>query len=153
MQATPSPTGLIRQLELPGLILGLRLANERRCYFIMTSLIGWVPAWNQSWLQVSWYFKWVYNYTIVWFLRAPRWYMDPTAMPRAAVTPILAVTAARGIAGGTIYQRGALRNHTMAAVRIISAWAILLHIRTGKCKFMIMESSHRNASHITGHHG
>ena len=39
----------------------------------------------------------------------------------------------------------------MAALRIISAWAILLHIRTGKCKFMIMESSHRNASHITGH--
>ena len=27
-------------------------------------------------------------YTIVWFLRAPRWYIGPTAMPRAAVTPI-----------------------------------------------------------------
>ena len=39
----------------------------------------------------------------------------------------------------------------MAALWIISAWAILLHIRTGKYKFMIMESSHRNASHITGH--
>ena len=39
----------------------------------------------------------------------------------------------------------------MAALSIISAWAILLHIRTGKYKFMIMESSHRNASHITGH--
>ena len=26
-------------------------------------------------------------YTIVWFLRAPRWYIGPTAMPRAAVTP------------------------------------------------------------------
>ena len=39
----------------------------------------------------------------------------------------------------------------MAALRIISAWAILLYIWTGKCKFMIMESSHRNASHITGH--
>ena len=24
----------------------------------------------------------------VWFLRAPRWYIGPTAMPRAAVTPI-----------------------------------------------------------------
>ena len=36
----------------------------------------------------------------------------------------------------------------MAALRIISAWAILLYIWTGKCKFMIMESSHRNASHI-----
>ena len=39
----------------------------------------------------------------------------------------------------------------MTALRIISAWAILLHIRTGKCKFLILESSHRNASHITGH--
>ena len=28
------------------------------------------------------------NYTIVWFFRAPRWYIGPTAMPRAAVTPI-----------------------------------------------------------------
>ena len=28
------------------------------------------------------------SYTIVWFLRAPRWYIGPTAMPRAAVTPI-----------------------------------------------------------------
>ena len=27
-------------------------------------------------------------YTIVWFLRAPRWYIGPTAMPRAAKTPI-----------------------------------------------------------------
>ena len=26
--------------------------------------------------------------TIVWFFRAPRWYIGPTAMPRAAVTPI-----------------------------------------------------------------
>ena len=24
-------------------------------------------------------------YTIVWFLRAPRWYIGPTAMPRAAI--------------------------------------------------------------------
>ena len=28
------------------------------------------------------------TYTIVWFLRAPCWYIGPTAMPRAAVTPI-----------------------------------------------------------------
>ena len=28
------------------------------------------------------------NDTIVWFLRAPCWYIGPTAMPRAAVTPI-----------------------------------------------------------------
>ena len=29
------------------LILGLRPANERRRYFVTTSLIGWVHAWNQ----------------------------------------------------------------------------------------------------------
>ena len=53
--------------------------------------------------------------SIVWFFRAPRWYIGPPAMPRAAVWPIvpsearalLAVTAARGIGGGMIYQRGA----------------------------------------------
>ena len=28
----------------PALILGLRPANERRCYFVTTSLIGWVQA-------------------------------------------------------------------------------------------------------------
>ena len=38
-----------------------------------------------------------------------------------------------------------------ALKKIKSTRAILLHIRTGKCKFMIMESSHQNASHITGH--
>ena len=27
-----------------GLILGLRPANERRCYFVMASLIGWAQA-------------------------------------------------------------------------------------------------------------
>ena len=27
-----------------GLILGLRLANERRCYFVTTSRIGWAQA-------------------------------------------------------------------------------------------------------------
>ena len=26
------------------LILGLRPANERRCYFVTTSLVGWVQA-------------------------------------------------------------------------------------------------------------
>ena len=29
---------------LPGLILGLHPANERRCYFVTMSLIGWVQA-------------------------------------------------------------------------------------------------------------
>ena len=28
------------------------------------------------------------TYTIMWFFRAPCWYIGPTAMPRAAVTPI-----------------------------------------------------------------
>ena len=32
----------------PGLILGLPLANERRRYFVTTSLIGWAQAKNQS---------------------------------------------------------------------------------------------------------
>ena len=32
------------------LILGLRPANERRCYFVTTSLIGWVQAYNQPWV-------------------------------------------------------------------------------------------------------
>ena len=36
-----------------------------------------------------WYIVWVMVIMIiVWFLRAPRWYIGPTAMPRAAVTPI-----------------------------------------------------------------
>ena len=30
-----------------GLILGLRPANERWCYFVTTSLIGWAQAYNQ----------------------------------------------------------------------------------------------------------
>ena len=30
--------------ETPGLILGLRTANERRRYFVTTSLIGWAKA-------------------------------------------------------------------------------------------------------------
>ena len=31
----------------PGLIPGLRPANERRRYFVMASLIGWAQAQNQ----------------------------------------------------------------------------------------------------------
>ena len=31
-------------LHYTGLILGLRLANERRRYFVTTSLIGWAQA-------------------------------------------------------------------------------------------------------------
>ena len=33
-----------------GLILSLRPANERRRYFVTTSLIGWAQAWNQPYL-------------------------------------------------------------------------------------------------------
>ena len=38
---------LKRQSSTTGLILGLRPTNERRCYFVMASLIGWVQAKNQ----------------------------------------------------------------------------------------------------------
>ena len=33
--------------SMSGLIVGLRPANERRCYFVTPSLIGWVQAYNQ----------------------------------------------------------------------------------------------------------
>ena len=35
------------------LILGVRPANERRCYFVTTSLIGWVQTYNQPYLRRS----------------------------------------------------------------------------------------------------
>ena len=60
-----------------------------------------------------------YIYTIVWFLRAPRWYIGPTAMPRANVT-LLAVTAARGITGWTISSVAPEHNH---AFIIITTWS------------------------------
>ena len=47
-------TYLLKHLWLPGLILGLRQANERRSYFVTTSLIGWVRAHNQLCL-LHWY--------------------------------------------------------------------------------------------------
>ena len=34
----------IQQYTIPGLILGLLPANERRCYFVTTFLIGWMQA-------------------------------------------------------------------------------------------------------------
>ena len=40
-------------LELPIRILGLCPANERRCYFIATSLIGWAQVWI-SWALIMW---------------------------------------------------------------------------------------------------
>ena len=33
--------------DASGLILGLRPANERRRYFVTTSLIGWAQTYNQ----------------------------------------------------------------------------------------------------------
>ena len=39
---TPAP-----HLVHSGLISGLRPANERRCYFVTTSLIGWAKSQNQ----------------------------------------------------------------------------------------------------------
>ena len=41
-----------------GLILGLRPANERRRYFVTTSLIGWAQAENQPCNSVSWFPVW-----------------------------------------------------------------------------------------------
>ena len=45
--------------NISGLILGLRPANEKRCYFVTTSFIGWVQAENQphigSWLCARWW--------------------------------------------------------------------------------------------------
>ena len=35
--------------QTAGLILGLRLANERRRYKITPSLTGWAQTWNQPW--------------------------------------------------------------------------------------------------------
>ena len=37
------------QASNTGLILGLRPANEKRCYFVTTALIGWGQAYNQPW--------------------------------------------------------------------------------------------------------
>ena len=37
-----------------GSIVGLRLANERRRYFVTTSLIGWLQAYNQSCAYIDW---------------------------------------------------------------------------------------------------
>ena len=48
----PNP-GLPFAAYVSGLILGLRPANGRRCYFTTTSLIGWVQAQNQPYIW--WY--------------------------------------------------------------------------------------------------
>ena len=40
---------------IPGLILSLRSANERRSHFVTTSLIGWVQAWGH-WIRAVYIF-------------------------------------------------------------------------------------------------
>ena len=40
----PCDINLINEALHDGLILGLRPANERLLYFVMTSLIGWVQT-------------------------------------------------------------------------------------------------------------
>ena len=65
----------------------------------------------------------IISYTTVWFLRAPRWFIGPTAMPRAAV-PLLAVTADRGISGGTIYQPCAWTKSRYYHYYHLSSWSI-----------------------------
>ena len=38
---------------IPGLILGLRPATERRCCFVTTSFIGWAQTENQPWYSLG----------------------------------------------------------------------------------------------------
>ena len=45
---------LLGVLWLTGLILGLCPANERCCYKVMPSLIGWAQTQNQPWLSYDW---------------------------------------------------------------------------------------------------
>ena len=64
------------------------------------------------------------NYLITWFFRVPCRYSVPTTMPMA----LLAVKATRGIAGWTIYQRGA---QTKFAIVIIAAQSLTKGSRVG----------------------
>ena len=38
-------------VKFTGMILSWRPANERRRYFVTTSLIGWAPTYNQPWIH------------------------------------------------------------------------------------------------------
>ena len=38
------PVMIVHLYDITGMIIGLHLANERRHYFVTTSLIGWVQA-------------------------------------------------------------------------------------------------------------
>ena len=46
---------ILFQIPDSGLILGLRPANERWCYFVTTSLIGWAQTLNQLWYWLHFY--------------------------------------------------------------------------------------------------
>ena len=48
-----------------GLFPGLGAANERRCYFVTTSLIGWMQTYNQPCNLAKYPVK-TYRYTIQW---------------------------------------------------------------------------------------
>ena len=58
------------------------------CDVTRTRCTGSVTSYRRLFLHAQVGAKAIFTYTIVWFLRAPRWYIGPTAMPRAAVTPI-----------------------------------------------------------------
>ena len=55
--------------NITGLILGLCQANERRRYFVTTSLIGWAQAWNQPF---------IISYLQLYMKRASIEYIHPT---------------------------------------------------------------------------
>ena len=55
-ELTPWRLIYVFTLKTSGLILGLRPANERRRYFVTTSLIGWAQAYNQPWyITLPWH--------------------------------------------------------------------------------------------------
>ena len=39
-------------MGIPGISLGMRPANERRCFNVMTSLIGWAHIQTDPWITV-----------------------------------------------------------------------------------------------------
>ena len=50
--ANTNTTGMMIE-AIPGVILRLRPANERRRYFVTTSLIGWAQTYNPPWIPIS----------------------------------------------------------------------------------------------------
>ena len=58
------PGSTLNTLVSTGLILGLHRANERRCYFVTTSLIGWVQA--EDFAVVRNEYPLPHNWTVLW---------------------------------------------------------------------------------------